>query len=182
MLVDYAVGSGLGEVALDMLPKVLNRMRKTAESAGVRDADSFYPDIDDEQLEELKGKLREASSQPDPKVQLEQQKAAAQIESDKAKFQADMQLKQLEMQANAQRQQQDLEIQRFKVEQDAQIRREQISAEMSLKREQLAAELQLKKEQMEAELALKREMGMVDGFAKASAALSSDVRPGGEPG
>ena len=47
-------------------------------------------------------------------------------------------------------------------------------------REQLAAELQLRREQMVAELELQRELGHAKVAAQAS--VSSDVRPGGEPG
>lgn len=182
VLVDYAAAAGFGEIGLEMLPKVLNSMRKSAEAAGMRDVDSFYPDITEEQVQQLKQAMAQKAQQPDPKIAMEQQKAQADIEIQKQKMQFDAQAKQAEMQMKSQQMMQEAEARRMQMEQEASIKREQIAMEMQLKREQLAAELQLKKEQMEAELALKREMGMVDGFVKANSALSSDVRPGGEPG
>jgi len=63
---------GATEQAIDMLPKVVETMTKIAESAGLRDPDSFYP----ENTEEIVAKLKEAAAQPkpDPALALEQAK------------------------------------------------------------------------------------------------------------
>lgn len=182
MLVDYAAGAGMGDIALEMLPKVLNAMRKNAEAAGIRQVDAFYPDIGPEEMQALKQALAQKGQQKDPKIALEEAKANSDMQIQQAKLKGDAQAKQMELQASAQKQQQDIELQRYKIESDAALKQMQINMEMQLKREQLTAELQLKREQMTAELQLKREMGMVDGFVKTNAAISSSVRPGGEPG
>lgn len=182
MLVDYAAGAGMGDIALEMLPKVLHSMEKTAESAGIKNIEEFYPEITPEKLQTLKQAMAQKGQQKDPKIALEEAKAQSDMQIQQAKLKGDAQAKQMEMQASAQKQQQDIELQRYKIESDQALKQMQINMEMQLKREQLTAELQLKREQMAAEIQLKREMGMVDGFVKTSSALSSNVRPGGEPG
>jgi hypothetical protein len=161
---------GLVDLALDMLPRIKKTLVKIIEAAGIKNADSFYPDITMEQLPALKQMVAQMQSQPDPKVVLEQQKAQMQ-----------MQAKQAEMQMDAQKSQADMQLEQMKLQNEIELKRYQIDAEMTLKREQLQAELALKREQLVAELALKREMGMVAEANKAAIA-TSEVNVGGDPG
>lgn len=150
--------NGLTDKAIDMIPRILLTMKKTAESAGLKNPEAFYPDFEDDDKANAAALAEQAKSQPDPRVAMEQ----AKMQADQQQAQAKMQLEQQKMQA------------------DFELRRQQIDAEISLKREQLDAELRLKREQLQAELQLQRELGYAN--AQAKVAASSSVQVGGEPG
>ena len=157
-LADRFSAQGAPEEAVSMLPKVVRTMTRIGESAGLKNADEFYPDDVDQMVQRLMEKLQSAAGQPDPKVAMEQ----AKMQADQQQAQAKMQLEQQKMQA------------------DFELRRQQIDAEISLKREQLDAELRLKREQLQAELQLQRELGYANAQAKSAATSSVDL--GGQPG
>lgn len=160
-MTDRLAAAGYADKALDMLPKIVKTLTRIVEAAGIKNADSYYPEISEEDLQMMKQQAAEAQGQPDPKVM------------------AEMQARQQEMQLQAQKAQADAELQRQKIAADAEIKRMQIEAEIALKREQLAAELQLKREQLQAELSLKAEMGVLNAQAKVA---TSGVNIGGDPG
>lgn len=114
--------------ALKMLPKVVETMRKSAESAGIKAVDQFFPEYDEQTLQAIEMDIAQRAKQPDPRLQAEMQKAQAQIQAKQAEVTLDAQLKREEMELGAQ------------------IKREQIAAEMTLKRDQLEAELALQRE------------------------------------
>jgi hypothetical protein len=171
-ITDRFQAGGLTDFAVDMLPKIRKTLVKIIEAAGIKMADSYYPDIKVEDLPQIKQMVQQMASQPDPKVQLEQ-----------AKLQAQSQAKRAEMQMNREMDQErassDIALQREKISAEAELKRYQIDAEMMLKREQLAAELQLKREQLEAELDLKAELGIMSEQTKVA---TSAVNMGGDPG
>src|SRR5690606_17317085 len=115
---------GVHDKAIDMLPRLITTLTKQAESSGLRMADEFYPEIDEQELEELKMAAAERAAQPDPKV----------IEAEKK-----IELQAMEGQAK-------LALEREKMAGDMQLKRDQLVQELLLKREQLAAELALKRE------------------------------------
>lgn len=161
--------AGFGEQALEMVPFLLNTLERKAESAGIRSPELFFPELPPEMIEQGKKIIEANKDKPDPKVQLEQ-----------ARAQADMQIKQAQLQADQQNTQAKMAMDEQQSQMDYQIRREQLAAEMELKREQLAAELMLKREQMAAELQLQREIGMFK--ASQTTPSTSAVHVGGEPG
>lgn len=177
---DRFQGSGMATNAIDMIPRIVKTATKIAEAAGIRNADSFYPEIKPEELEQLKQSAAQAAQQPPPEVVIAQQKMQADMQVQQAKIageqqksQADMVMKQQEGQAN-------LQLEQMKMQSEMELKREQIAAELGLKREQLIAELALKREQIAAELELKRESNAMNAAVKASA--TSGVSVGGEPG
>lgn len=151
---------GLTEKALQLLPMIRETSVKIAESAGLRNADSYYPDFPEQ---ELAGYAQMMRNQPDPAAEAQQQK----MQMEMAKSQAGMQ-------AKAQQAQMDAQIKRENNRMEIDLEREQILREIALKREQLDAELRLKREQLEAELALKVDMG--------GSADIGNVRVGGDAG
>lgn len=167
---DRMAQGGFPDKALEMLPFIHNTLTKFAESTGLKNPEAYWPDMDADMVEEGKARIAQNAGKPDPKIQLEQEKAKADIETDRMKMQADAQQNQERLSLDAQ-----------KMQMEYQLRREQLVAEMELKREQLSAELNLKREQMIAELALKRELGAMGAAAKVEAATSS-VNMGGDPG
>lgn len=169
-ITDRFQASGMVDLAIDMLPRIRKTLVKIVEAAGIKSADSYFPDITMEMLPQIKEMAAQMANKPDPKMQLEQAKAEMQ-----------MQVKQAEMQMDMQKGQSDLEMQREKIAGEFELKRYQIDAEMMLKREQLAAELQLKREQIMAEMELKRELGVMSEASKAAVATST-VNMGGDPG
>lgn len=149
------------EKALEMLPYVMNTLNKSAEAAGIRSPELFYPEVTDQDIEQGKQALAQRAQQPDPKIVLEQEKAKADIAIDQEKTQSD------------------IILQREKMQGEFMLRRQQIGAEMQLKREQLAAELALKRELSMAEIQTKREVGFYNADTRAA---SSGVHIGGDPG
>lgn len=170
MLTDRLAAGGFPDKALEMLPFIHSTLTKSAESAGLKNPEAFFPEVSEEDIQAGKQRLQEMSAKPDPKV-----------EADMAKAQADQQLQQMKMQSDQQQAQAKMQLEAQGMQMDYQIRREQLVAEMELKREQLNAELTLKREQMIAELQLKRELGVMGAASKATAA-TSEVNVGGEPG
>lgn len=167
---DRFQASGMTNEALDMIPRVVKTATKIVESSGLKNADSYFPDIGPDEIAKLKQQAEQAAQQPPPEVQIEQAKMQAQQQKDAAQMQIDQQKQQAEL---IQKQQQ--------FDAEMQLKYEQTAQELQLKREQLAAELQLKREQLIAEIALKREQGQQQGVSQ-DADVSSDVEVGGEPG
>lgn len=167
-ITDRFQASGLTDLAIDMLPRIRRTLVKIIEAAGIKMADSYYPDITMEQLPAIKQMVDQMKSQPDPKVQ-----------ADLAKMQFDVQAKQADMEMQAQKAAADNQLKLAQINADAELRRYQIDAEMALKREQMEAELALKREQLTAELQLKASLGVRGAQTKVA---TSAVNVGGEPG
>lgn len=156
-LAERLAGAGMPEKALEMLPFIMTTLTKSAEAAGVKSPELFFPPIGQEQVEQAQKAMAERQQQGDPKIALEKEKA-----------QADIQIAQARLQAEGGAKAQELAL-----------KREQIAAEMQLKREQLAAEMQLKRDLAFAEMEMNRQMGMTSAFGRMS---TSPVRVGGDPG
>lgn len=172
---------GFADVALEMLPKIVQTLIKQGEAAGIKNADDYYPDFDQERLQ---GMLQAASQpQEDPKLQIEREKAQIDAQAKQAALQMDAQKLQMEQAVKAEQAQNEAALARMKMDSEIVLRREQMGAEIDLKREQLAAELALKREQLAAELQIKRELGLHSADVSASAKVAtSQVKMGGEAG
>lgn len=178
---DRFQASGMSSEAIDMIPRVVKTATKIAEAAGIRNADSFYPEIKPEEMQQLKAKAEAAAQQPPPEVQIAQQKMQADMQVQQAKIAGEQQKSQAEMMLKQQEGAADLELQREKMQLEFQLKREQLAAELQLKREQLIAELALKKQQQEAQLEIQRDSAAMKGMNDGIKATSG-VHVGGEPG
>lgn len=154
--------------ALEMLPYIMTTLTKQAEAAGIKSPELFYPEVSQDDIQQGQEALAQQAQQPDPKIQLEQEKAKASIEIQQAKLQADAQADQAQLVMDKQT-----------GEQEIMLKREQLQEEMQLKREQLAAEMQLKRELAMAEMQMRRDVGFYSADTKAA---TSQVHMGGEPG
>lgn len=170
-ITDRFQGSGMSSQAIDMIPRIKKTLVKIVEAAGIKNADSFYPDMDEQEIQGLKKQAEQAAGQPDPKVQLETQK-----------MQIQMQGKQAEMQMEVQKSQQEFQMRQVEAEQNLRLEREKIAGEMALKRYQIDQEMQLKREQLIMEIQLKAELGVLGAETKQNIATSTSVHVGGEPG
>lgn len=108
--------------ALEFLPKVLNAAQKLAESSGLRNPEHYFPEVGMQDLQAMAQAMREAGQKPDPKMEIEQMKAATneriqmseersnstRAQAEAAKASADAQVKIVE--ANAKIREADLKI------------------------------------------------------------------------
>lgn len=171
--------AGFKAKAVEMLPKIMETMHDLTESAGIRSPERYWPEFKPGEVEQM----AEAASQPqpDPKVQIEQER-----------LNADVQGKQVQMQMDAAKNQQDAQLKRETAEQDIILQRERMAGEMVLKREQMVGEFQLKREQLQAELMLKSQLAREEMAIKREAGFyktdkmaetkTSGVHMGGDPG
>lgn len=185
-ITDRFQASGMTTEAIDMIPRITKTLVKIVEASGLKNADSYYPDIKPEQLEALKQQAEQAKTQPPPEVQAAQAKMQADMQLQQAKLQGEQQKAQAQMVMDKQKAEADLMQQAAQFQQELQLKYEQMAQELQLKREQLAAELQLKREQLAAELELKRELGTLQAVTSSAVSadtqVSSDVNVGGYPG
>jgi hypothetical protein len=173
--------AGLADKAIEMMPKIRKTLVKIVEAAGIKNADSFYPDIGEADLEQIKQMAAQASQQPPPEVQVQQAKLQADMQKSQAELQLKQQDQQSTLQMTAMQNEANMQLEREKMQQDAQIQMQKMQMEFQLKQDQFVAEINLKREQLIAELQLKRELAEM-GQKSENAQVSSDVRTGGEPG
>lgn len=158
--------------ALDMLPYIMTTLMKQAEAAGIRSPELFYPKITGDEIEAGKEQIKQMQGQPDPKIQLEQEKAKADIAIQQEKNAADAQ-------ASQRKNDNDIILAREKMQGEFALRTEQMNREFALKEIQLARELNLKERLATQEMQIKRDVGFYSADAKAA---TSQVHMGGEPG
>ncbi|WP_455296449.1 portal protein [Brucella pituitosa] len=133
------------------LEQYANTLRKTVETAGIRNPDSYYSEITQDKLQEMQ---QSQQQQPNPEVE----KAQAQIQIEQQKAQAQAQLEQQKAAAAIETQRQknamDLQASREKAELELQLMREKAAAELELARQKSIQDAQLRREEMmlEAEL------------------------------
>ncbi|MBB5663248.1 hypothetical protein GGE68_001424 [Rhizobium leguminosarum] len=173
--------SGLSEKAIEMMPKIRKTLVKIVEAAGIKNADSFYPDIDDADLQQIKQMADQAAQQPPPEVQVQQAKLQADMQKSQAELQLKQQDQQSTLQMTAMQNEANIQLQREKMQQDAALQAQKMQMDYELRVQQINAEIQLKREQLGAEIELKRELAAM-GQENGGTQVSSDVRPGGEPG
>lgn len=172
--------SGLTDKAIEMLPKIRKTLVKIVEAAGIKNADSFYPDITLQDVEKIKQQAEQAKGQVSPELQMQQQKMQMDSQAAQANQAIQVQQQQATLQMKAQSDAANLQLQREKNQQDFELQHAKMQGDLALKTSQLQQELQLKREQLVAELQLKRELAAMG--QNGSANVSSTVYTGGEPG
>jgi hypothetical protein len=83
--------------ALQMVPMMLSTLRKSAEAAGIRNVDDYYPEVTEADLMQAKQAIEKKNAQPPP----EMMQAQMMMQVEQGKIQATSQAKQAEIQANA---------------------------------------------------------------------------------
>jgi hypothetical protein len=149
--------SGFQDKALEMLPYLMTTLKKQAEAAGIKNPEMFYPDVTDADIEAGKQRIQQQSQQPDPKMQVAQQKIQADAQVNQAKVQGDQAAQAAKLQADQQAAQ-------IKIAQDAatnaqkmDLERQKVAGQLGLKQAQLAAEIQMKQTLAVHDMALNRE-------------------------
>jgi hypothetical protein len=171
--------TGFPAEALDMLPKVIKTATKLAESSGIKNPDEYYPDINEEQLAQMKQQAMQPKT--DPKIelekaklqmqmQLEQSKAQAAVEKERAQMLADLEVKKAEMEAEMLQEQQKLQFEREKLaieaaqkekdrEQQWNIELLKINAQAQAKQQELSAQREMHGEKLAHEEKTKKRDG-----------------------
>lgn len=135
------------------LNKYLDTMRMMVEASGIRAPERFFPEVDDETLQQF---ASQQGQQPDPAMA----KAQADMQIAQAKLQMDMQAKQAEFEFKAQleqaKAQADVQAFRERAELEMQLEREKAAANLQIARDKAVLDAQLKREELAAEIELKR--------------------------
>ena len=88
-ITDRLAGAGFSADAIDFIPKIIMTAERIAESSGLKNADEFYVEFDDQKIEQMK----QQASQPQPNPELEKVRAQGEVQ---------MQLKQVDAQVSQQ--------------------------------------------------------------------------------
>lgn len=127
--------------------QLFDTYRKMAEVSGLKNAESYFPDISDDQIAAMRQQqAQQAQQQGDPK--------AAEMQ---AKLQLEQQKQQFDMQATAAKMQAEAEERQAKMQMDAQVRAMENTAKLQAMREEAAAKLQLLREETAARIQIARE-------------------------
>ena len=181
--------AGLTAKALEFLPKIRMTAVKEAESSGLKNPEDFYPEITDEEVEQLKQQAAEAAQQPSPQEKIEQAKLAAQAQAEQLKLQASAQIEQQKMMANAEAEKMKAQGNAVKeqaqMQADLQTKEADRQANMALEAQKIssaerikAAELQFEREKLAVEVQLQRESMANAAQIAASKPKPTDKRPG----
>ncbi len=128
MLVQGFMSSGFQEKALTMIPKILNTMRRIAESAGIKSVDAYYPEITEQETAQMLQHAQQMAQQPS----LEQQKLQSSIQLEQAKAQAAASKEAAQMQADLAVEQQRFQAERYKTDQEMQFKYAQLAQQREL--------------------------------------------------
>lgn len=136
--------------------------RKMAEAAGLSNPDSYFPNISQEKIAEMRAQSAQKPPPPDPKMieaqqrlKIEEGKAAANLQMKREEMQADHQLAMQKLEA-------ELAAQSRKAELDFAAMQERTAYEMQALRERAALELDLKRAEASENIRLKREEMMIE--------------------
>jgi hypothetical protein len=128
------VGGAASTYGKKISKAILYTMQKMVEASGLKGPDTYFPDMSDEELQEI----AKAAAESNP----EAQKAQAQLQIEQVKAQAQAAIKQQEMQAQSQLDQQ-------KMQQNAAIEKVQAEADVAVKQRDTEAQIALKEREFQ---------------------------------
>lgn len=151
-LTDRLSAGGFGDKALDMLPYIHTTLVKSAEAAGIKNPEMFYPDVTPQDIAAGKQRLQQMQGQTPLPLQIQQAKsqADAQIaqmkaQSEQAVQQSEMQSNQIKAQAEIQKSQADTQVKSLEAQmaqQKAQMDAELAQAQLQIKQLEISAKQQ----------------------------------------
>jgi len=180
MIVDRFSAAGFRAEAIEMLPRIRSTLLKIAESAGLRNADGFYPDIGEERLQAMLVKAEQQAGQPSEQMQIEMAKIEAQKQAESARLEIQKQIEAMKAEGNkikeAAQLEGDLRAQAAERETTIMIEDRKIAFE----REKLAVQAQLKQMEMQNRLDIERLKTMERENARENAARANSSGGRGE--
>jgi hypothetical protein len=144
--------------ALEMVPAINAALQKSAEAAGIRKPEQFYPEINQDDLKQAAEAIQKKNSQPpmelqiiDKQVQASLQEAQIKVQSDASKeaaqMQADLQVKDKEMQRDLIVAGNQQAFEREKLAQDSMEREKDRALQIALKQMDIASHERVAAEQ-----------------------------------
>ena len=150
MMADRFMAAGAVDAAIDLLPKILNTMKRIASSAGLKNPDEYYPDFTEEKVAQLK-KLA-AQPKPNPVAEAEKAKAESAMQLKQVDAQVSMQQAELKAQGDVVKNQAELDADLQTKEADRQnaliLQRQQAQFELEKQARDHAFQLQLEQMKM----------------------------------
>lgn len=152
-ITDRFAGTGFHDLAIDMIPRIRQTLIKKAESAGLRNPDQYYPEIDDQTIAGMKQQAAQKAQQPPMEIQIKQMELQAQGQMKQqeiaANTQATQQIETLKAQGNQVKEAAQLEGDLQKAEADRSNTLVIEGQKLAFEREKLATETQLKQQEMQ---------------------------------
>jgi hypothetical protein len=111
--------------AVAMIPMLITTMKKSAEAAGIRATEMFYPEVSDEEVAAALKQIQEAAAKGSPEERMAQMEAQMKAQTDQANAQAQAQVEVAKTQAAAQ-------VEQAKAQARAQVEAVQMQADMSV--------------------------------------------------
>lgn len=160
--------AGFKSKAIEFIPKIRTTAVRMAESSGLKNADDYYPEISDEEVEAMKQAA--SQPQPDPAVQLEQMKG--QIAKELKGVDAQVKMREAEMKAQG-------EVVKNQAELEADLATKEADRQNALIIEQQKAQLQLEMQARDHAFQLQLERERMANAAHI-AAMKPDPKPAGK--
>lgn len=163
--------------------------RKMAEAAGLSNPDSYFPNISQEKIAEMRAQSAQKPPPPDPrmmemqaKLQLQQAELKADIERKNMEAASDARLAQekalIDLNAARERSAMQMQADRERGQQEIQLMREKAAAQIDLDREIAAQKASLKREEMLLEAQLTREANAMQMIQRPPVADTNITAPG----
>jgi hypothetical protein len=127
-MADKLTAVGMVTQALNLLPYMSRAIIALNEATGLRNPDSYMPDITTEDVQQLQQQLQSQKDQPSEPMKIEQMKAQAFQQIEQAKLQADQQKFAAQAQLDQQKQAAQIQIEQQKTAAEAQIEMEKLRA------------------------------------------------------
>jgi hypothetical protein len=160
-MTDRLAATGFSAEALDFIPKIIKTATQIAESAGMKNPDSYYPQLDEDAV----AKMKEKAAQPKPNPKIEEIQATGEVQKSLKEVDAQVSMKEAELKAQG-----DIVKNRAELEADLQTKAADRENAVSLERLKQSHE----DRRFFADLAQKRELEL----AKLSATEVEDSEPG----
>jgi len=163
--------------------------RKMAEAAGLSNPDSYFPNISQEKIAEMRQQMAQKQPPPDPrmmemqaKLQLQQAELKADIERKNMEAASDARLAQekalIDLNAARERSAMQMQADRERGQQEIQLMREKAAAQIELDREIAVQKASLKREEMLLEAQLTREANAMQMIQRPPVADTNITAPG----
>lgn len=163
--------------------------RKMAEAAGLSNPDSYFPNISQEKIAEMRAQSAQKQPPPDPrmmemqaKLQLQQAELKADIERKNMEAASDARLAQekalIDLNAARERSAMQMQADRERGQQEIQLMREKAAAQIELDREIAVQKASLKREEMLLEAQLTREANAMQMIQRPPVADTNITAPG----
>lgn len=163
--------------------------RKMAEAAGLSNPDSYFPNISQEKIAEMRQQMAQKPPPPDPrmmemqaKLQLQQAELKSDIERKNMEAASDARLAQekalIDLNAARERSAMQMQADRERGQQEIQLMREKAAAQIELDREIAAQKASLKREEMLLEAQLTREANAMQMIQRPPVADTNITAPG----